>query len=216
MVVWQGITSGGTAVPIQVTEAGEVVAATNTPVPGPEGPPGPDGPPGADGKDGKDGAPGRDGDQWVEVNSRLIMPTKNVGISVLLDADIGGSITSKNVVASETLSCTRANAPDQVRFGYNTNDYLYVSNTNSAGGFVFKNSVSAEGNPWDGGETLMQLDGAGNCTIKGSFNPATIRLRLSDTPEAPLVDVANALVALQLEVTTLHSELKTLKAASAE
>ena len=92
MVVWQGITAAGTAVPIQVTEAGQVVAATNTPVPGPEGPPGPEGQPG------KDGAPGANGVHWNEVNSRLIMPTNNVGISVLLPAEFGDSVTTQNKI----------------------------------------------------------------------------------------------------------------------
>ena len=40
MVVWQGITEGGTAVPVQITEEGKVVAIGE---PGPEGPPGPPG-----------------------------------------------------------------------------------------------------------------------------------------------------------------------------
>ena len=47
MVVWQGITEGGTAVPVQVTEAGKVVAQGE---PGIEGPPGPPGPPGPQGQ----------------------------------------------------------------------------------------------------------------------------------------------------------------------
>ena len=92
MVLWQGLTEGGTAVPVQVTEAGEVVAATNIPVPGPEGPPGPEGQPG------KDGPPGKDGDQWVEVNSRLIKTTNNV--DVLIGAGqykMNGEITLDNV-----------------------------------------------------------------------------------------------------------------------
>lgn len=58
MVVWQGITAGGTAVPVQVTESGEVVAATNTPVPGPEGPQGPEGPEGPEGPQGPPGSGG--------------------------------------------------------------------------------------------------------------------------------------------------------------
>lgn len=40
MVVWQGITEGGTAVPVQITEDGKVVAVGEQ---GPEGPPGPPG-----------------------------------------------------------------------------------------------------------------------------------------------------------------------------
>tara|TARA_B100000459_G_scaffold63246_1_gene34566 strand:+ start:3037 stop:3795 length:759 start_codon:yes stop_codon:yes gene_type:complete len=47
MVVWQGITEGGTAVPIQVTEEGRVVAEGQE---GKEGPPGPPGPPGPQGE----------------------------------------------------------------------------------------------------------------------------------------------------------------------
>ena len=43
MVVWQGITEGGTAVPVQITEEGKVVAIGET---GPTGPTGPPGPPG--------------------------------------------------------------------------------------------------------------------------------------------------------------------------
>ena len=47
MVLWQGLTEGGTAVPVQVTEAGKVVAEGQE---GKEGPPGPPGPPGPQGE----------------------------------------------------------------------------------------------------------------------------------------------------------------------
>ena len=50
MVLWQGLTEGGTAVPVQVTEAGKVVAIGET---GPEGPQGPEGPPGPPGQPGQ-------------------------------------------------------------------------------------------------------------------------------------------------------------------
>tara|TARA_B100000459_G_scaffold146249_1_gene112111 strand:- start:891 stop:1592 length:702 start_codon:yes stop_codon:yes gene_type:complete len=102
MVVWQGITEGGTAVPVQVTEAGQVVSATNVPVPGPPGEPGKDGQPGepgAPGKDGEPGPPGKDGDQWIEASSRTIIPTKNVGISVLLDSSFEAPLTTKNITS---------------------------------------------------------------------------------------------------------------------
>ena len=46
MVVWQGITEGGTAVPVQITEEGKVVAIGEA---GPIGPIGPEGPPGPSG-----------------------------------------------------------------------------------------------------------------------------------------------------------------------
>ena len=49
MVVWQGITEGGTAVPVQITEEGKVVAIGES---GPTGPIGPEGPPGAPGPPG--------------------------------------------------------------------------------------------------------------------------------------------------------------------
>jgi len=47
MVVWQGITEGGTAVPVQITEEGKVVAIGEA---GPEGPVGPEGPRGPAGQ----------------------------------------------------------------------------------------------------------------------------------------------------------------------
>ena len=47
MVVWQGITQDGTAVPVQITEEGKVVAIGEA---GPEGPPGPEGPEGPPGE----------------------------------------------------------------------------------------------------------------------------------------------------------------------
>ena len=46
MVVWQGITEGGTAVPVQITEEGKVVAIGETGPKGDPGEPGPPGPPG--------------------------------------------------------------------------------------------------------------------------------------------------------------------------
>ena len=46
MVVWQGITSDGTAVPVQITEEGKVVAIGEAGPPGPPGEEGPPGPPG--------------------------------------------------------------------------------------------------------------------------------------------------------------------------
>lgn len=50
MVVWQGITEGGTAVPVQVTEEGRVVAEGQEGKEGPPGQPGPPGPPGPQGE----------------------------------------------------------------------------------------------------------------------------------------------------------------------
>ena len=52
MVVWQGVTSGGTIVPVQVTDEGKVVAQ------GEKGDQGPPGPPGQDGQQGPPGPPG--------------------------------------------------------------------------------------------------------------------------------------------------------------
>lgn len=107
MVVWQGITAGGTAVPVQVTEQGEVVSATNVPVPGPPGEPGPpgqDGAPGAPGQPGKDGAPGRDGLQWVELNNRTITPTNNVGLLVLVNSTFGGVLSIESILFTGDIS----------------------------------------------------------------------------------------------------------------
>ena len=61
MVVLSGITAGGTSVPVQVTDDGQIVTSNNVPVPGPEGPQGPEGPPGIPGTPGKDGDPGQPG-----------------------------------------------------------------------------------------------------------------------------------------------------------
>ena len=99
MVVWQGITSGGTAVPVQVDDEGRVVAQ------------------GIDGKDGQDGAPGAEGPQgpagpegpagadglWREVNSRLIMPAGNTSVQVgLINLDqSGGGTFAENVIIKD-------------------------------------------------------------------------------------------------------------------
>ena len=58
MVVWQGVTSDGTATPVQVTDEGKVIAI------GQEGPAGPPGPEGQEGPPGPPGANGADGVQW--------------------------------------------------------------------------------------------------------------------------------------------------------
>jgi len=50
MVLWQGLTEGGTAVPVQVTEAGRVVAEGQQGPPGEEGPQGPKGDQGPQGE----------------------------------------------------------------------------------------------------------------------------------------------------------------------
>ena len=50
MVLWQGLTEGGTAVPVQVTEDGKVIAQGQQGEPGPPGPPGPEGPEGPQGE----------------------------------------------------------------------------------------------------------------------------------------------------------------------
>ena len=50
MVLWQGLTEGGTAVPVQVTEAGKVVAEGQQGKEGPPGPPGEQGPQGPQGE----------------------------------------------------------------------------------------------------------------------------------------------------------------------
>lgn len=58
MVVWQGITDGGTAVPVKVTEDGEVISKGMAGEPGPPGKDGEDGPPGPPGQPGQPGTPG--------------------------------------------------------------------------------------------------------------------------------------------------------------
>ena len=107
MVVWQGITSGGTAVPVQVDDQGRVVAFGidgQDGAPGAEGPQGPVGPEGPRGPTGPKGDPGESG-LWTEVNSRLIKPTNNVsvlvgGSSINLEgtADFYGTITSQSLL----------------------------------------------------------------------------------------------------------------------
>ena len=59
MVLWQGLTEGGTAVPVQVTEDGKVIAQGQQGEPGTPGPPGPPGPEGPEGPPGPYG-PGDD------------------------------------------------------------------------------------------------------------------------------------------------------------
>ena len=61
MVLWQGLTEGGTAVPVQVTEAGKVVAEGKEGQKGDPGEPGAPGPPGPPGPRGEYG-PGDDVD----------------------------------------------------------------------------------------------------------------------------------------------------------
>ena len=61
MVLWQGLTEGGTAVPVQVTEAGKVVAEGQQGPPGEDGKEGPQGPKGDQGPQGEYG-PGDDVD----------------------------------------------------------------------------------------------------------------------------------------------------------
>ena len=61
MVLWQGLTEGGTAVPVQVTEEGRVVAQGQQGEKGDKGDPGEPGAPGAKGDKGDPGEPGEYG-----------------------------------------------------------------------------------------------------------------------------------------------------------
>ena len=118
MVLWQGLTEGGTAVPVQVTEAGKVVAEGQEGKEGPPGPPGSPGPPGPQGEYG----PGDDVDlgsitaaglitaggpnegSYIYPNGYISLQTDETfpfltgynksGSDILINLDNGGSITA--------------------------------------------------------------------------------------------------------------------------
>jgi len=94
MVLWQGLTEGGTAVPVQVTEAGRVVAEGQQGPEGPEGQQGPEGPQGPQGPQGEYG-PGDDVDLG-SITAAGPITTGNANPAV--DAAIGSELGSGGVL----------------------------------------------------------------------------------------------------------------------
>ena len=224
MVVWQGITSGGTAVPVQVTESGEVVAATNTPVPGPEGPPGPDGPPGADGKD---GAPGKDGDQWNELNSRMIIPSTNKGITVLLDSsfkanlEIGDnaiSLGSDGSLAAAYLLTGDGQPGNGVNIGCRVGAFTFTATGEASGTRVWatyiKGNSSRTSQILANGNANFKITRFENLVIElDRDNPANYISTLMPDGETepvyngPTLDVKETLLKLILEVEAIKTRI---------
>ena len=129
MVLWQGLTEGGTAVPVQVTEAGKVVAE------GQQGPPGPPGEQGPQGPQGEYG-PGDD----VDLGSATFAGT--VGIGGLLNADgsatFAGAIESKDAIVSNRSDSSKPAISAQLN-GATT------ASINTDGSATFAGKVSAGG-----------------------------------------------------------------------
>ena len=175
MVVWQGITSGGTAVPVQVDDQGRVVAQGIDGKDGQDGQDGATGPEGPQGPQGPEGPAGADG-LWREVNSRLIMPAGNTSVQVgMINLDQGGAATIPGTVASQSwFQSTRTDASqsflygkldDQetvnitanggAQFGINSQPQVLI---NSAYGVFVKPVAASDGG--EGGDSLWQ--GYGN------------------------------------------------------
>jgi len=108
MVLWQGLTEGGTAVPVQVTEAGRVVAEGQQ---GPAGEEGPQGPKGDQGPQGEYG-PGDDVDLGSITTSGSIEAEGNIYVSGGADTpgsdNFGLSVTAGGIKVRNNLTAESA------------------------------------------------------------------------------------------------------------
>lgn len=98
--------------------------------------------------------------------------------------------------------------------GYNSNSYFYMGNSSSASGYVFKNNISADGSPWDGGTNLVQIDGFGNLSAKGTVTPGGLRIRLTEDPDGPVLDVKELLLEFKAKIQSLEAKLAALSGPS--
>ena len=164
MVVWQGITEGGTAVPVQVTEEGRVVAEGQE---GKEGPPGPPGPPGPQGEYG----PGDD----VELGSgtfagSVSSPTVESGFD-------NGNKDGVQLVGTGYLNIRNETATANVFSIYNG----VTSDANRTIGFTKEGSATfasaglfANSGSWENdGEPGIRLDAYSNYSTLSVKNPST-------------------------------------------
>ena len=164
MVLWQGLTEGGTAVPVQVTEAGKVVAEGQQGQEGPPGSPGPPGPPGPQGEYG----PGDDvdlgkitatgtiragGEPWnfekgAAVAVGTVTSTNNSGAAVWRGCLVGGSTTS-SITADGSISAAGGEAN------------IYADGT-----------IEIGDNPNGSGNTGLSLATTGGLITRTSLNPS--------------------------------------------
>jgi len=109
MVVWQGITQDGVAVPVEVNEDGKVVAE------GLEGPQGPEGPEGPEGPQGPPGPPGNP--LLRSVASKDLYGTAKAWANV---DENGTVLAGYNCTVSQTVSFDGKVVPKQAGFYYVT------------------------------------------------------------------------------------------------
>ena len=125
MVVWQGITEGGTAVPVKVTDDGEVISKG---IPGERGPAGPEGPEGPPGPAGVEWPPNPiEGAFLVWLNGE---PTWYVEQPIPTPPGVAGPITD---VSDNSL----------LTFGSNLDTSIFFTG-------VYVYAVNADGSNWDG------------------------------------------------------------------
>ena len=150
MVLWQGITEGGTAVPVQVTEAGKVVAEGQQGQQGEEGPPGP---PGEQGPQGEYG-PGDD----VDLGS--ITAGNITAAGATFSKNIPGG--NNTLIVENTDNVYRGNAALQIKIPSNT---FEIRSNDTANTF---NSAAAYPFIWYSGDNeAMRLEPAGSITAAG-------------------------------------------------
>ena len=173
MVLWQGLTEGGTAVPVQVTEAGKVVAEGQQGQEGPPGSPGPPGPPGPQGEYG----PGDDvdlgkitatgtiraggepwaGEQGAAIAVGTVQGTHNAGSAVWRGGLVGGSTTSSITADGSITAIGNANfglnsgsvAQDKEGIGLNgagtVSTYVATTSVANTNAFAVLRSTAAGG-----------------------------------------------------------------------
>ena len=196
MVLWQGLTEGGTAVPVQVTEAGRVVAEGQQGPPGEEGPQGPKGDQGPQGEYG----PGDDVDLGSVTaagsitNGSFIRSdrfTTNVGLALNLGDTgyaFGAYVDSNNPVATIGLDGSATFASSiEIADGNNTTDSttggLYFGRTGYVTTVRPQNSTSTVFNSYSGSTQVISMTATGSAAFDGYISAADNAAGITSTGE---------------------------------
>lgn len=207
MVVWQGITQDGVAVPVEVKEDGKVVAEGLEGPPGPEGPEGPQGPPGPPGNPTLRSVKGKDlygtAKAWANVaTDGTVLSGNNCTVSQTVKPD--GTTVAKAPGQYYVTFNTPLSGSYTVTLGqYQTNSWWDAPNATSQGFlYVVKNSsgnVNGGGVEKDGPMSFAVfdeepvkvgsadgpdgIDEAGNLIVTGNATFADNKLRVNDAGE---------------------------------
>ena len=186
MVLWQGLTEGGTAVPVQVTEAGRVVAE------GQQGPPGEEGPQGPKGDQGPQGEYGPGDDVDLGKINALGRIASNKDILAGGPFYEGLAFYGACKTTDEENPCIRAynSAAGGLVWGaYNSTGSTLTSKIFENGSITAAGEIQAGGDAVNGNQQGVVIGNYGGISVARNDGSSTVFAGYGDDVRTPTVSI---------------------------